>query len=121
MQHSWKADEMRLPTAVKALNDTNGLIGMVPVLLVYGTLPRIALNPDGLSLLSHAGRLALVRTARNTADRIVSRLRIQEAERHNTPSSADDLSFEDLVYVWRERRSEKVLLCSFIAEEALFG
>jgi hypothetical protein len=79
MKHPRVDDEMRLETAVKALNDTNGLNGMVPSLLVYGALPRLALNSDELLLPTQAERLALMRTARNTAEGIVSRLRIQEA------------------------------------------
>ena len=95
---------LRLSTAVKALNDTNGVNGLVPSLLVYGCLPRLSLNPEGADFPMQKLRLTIIQNARMHAEAIVCRKRVEEAERHNTPSSADKLQPGDLVLVWRENK-----------------
>ena len=46
---------MALQMAVKAVNNTTGLNGLVPTLLVYGAYPRISnLDPPTLSITDQA-------------------------------------------------------------------
>jgi hypothetical protein len=59
------------------------------------SLPRRCIISDA------EAAVTIVHNARMHAEAIVCRKPVEEAERHNTPSSADNLQAGDLVLVWR--------------------
>ena len=93
--------EVALRLATKALNDTSGPDGLVPSLLVFGSLPSFpAVNMD-VPIQKH--RMAALQTARKEMSSIVARLRIQEALRSRLPPAAKYLIEPgDLVHIYRE-------------------
>lgn len=96
--------EIGVRLAVKALNDTTGPDGMVPSLLVFGSLPSFpAVNMD---LPIQKERMAALQTARKEMASIVARLRVQEALRYKIPPSTHFLiKLGDAVYFYREGKS----------------
>jgi hypothetical protein len=95
---------LALSLANKAMNDTMGPEGLVPTLLVYGTLPRLSLHDK---LPSQSRRFLAMEAARREMDAVVSELRIKRALDSNTPPGAER-TFKpgELVYVYRERPQE---------------
>jgi hypothetical protein len=96
---------LRLSTAVEALNDTIGVNGLIPSLLIFGCLPRLSLKPEGADFPTQKVRLALMQSARVHAERIICRNCVEEAERHNAPTSECNLQPGDILLVWREKKS----------------
>src|SRR3984957_18233897 len=89
--------------AVKAVNDTAGLDGLVPTLLVFGAYPRMSnLDPPAPSITERA---AAIHKAMEEITKIRTQMQVKEAlgQRngpdtsaiHNTPLNSD-------VLVWRE-------------------
>jgi hypothetical protein len=69
--------DIMLQIAVKAVNDTAGLNGLVPTLLVYGALPRLT-EIDPLSLLVTKRAIA-IKAATREVRQIQARRRVQDA------------------------------------------
>lgn len=91
-----------LRISTKALNDIVDPNGLVPSLLVFGTLPRVpCLNSN---LQGQRERMKAISTARREMATIVAELRIQEALRSNVPPATDyTLKPGDHVRVYREK------------------
>lgn len=96
--------EIGLRLAVKALNDTTGPDGIVPSLLVFGSLPSFpAVNMD---VPMQKERMAALQTARKEMASVVARLRVQEALRSKIlPSTHFLIKPGDAVHVYREGKS----------------
>lgn len=94
--------QLRLCTAVKAINDTAGPDGLVPTLLLFGELPD--LPGTGAKHTDTAERFQMMQAAREEYEDLVSRSRVQTALRSKIPSAASSFYRPgDLVYVSRER------------------
>jgi hypothetical protein len=89
--------------AVKAVNDTAGLDGLVPTLLVFGAFPRMTeLNAPALSIVQ---RVTAIQKAMNKVVRLRAKMQVNNAL--NTRNSPDTKHLHDLplnsdVLVWRE-------------------
>lgn len=75
--------EICLKIATKAMNDTMNPEGLVPSLLVFGTLPRFP--PSSTSLPTHNNRMQAMATARIEMTNITAKLRVQQALRAKLP------------------------------------
>ena len=105
------ADQERkllLSFAVKALNDTLGLDGLVPSALVFGEFP----SPLTTSEIRHPrsmleSRAEIANKARREMEKEMAAVRVQRALRHATPPAADaTFQVGQGVLIWRERRVE---------------
>ena len=89
--------------AVKATNDTAGLDGLVPTLLVFGAYPRMSeLDPPAPSITQRA---AAIKKAMEEIARIRARKQVNDAlNQRNGPSvtTIHDLPLNSDVLVWRE-------------------
>ena len=94
-----------LSMSVKAMNDTLGPEGIVPSALVFGEYPPLRSAGDSVVPRPDlATRASVASQARADMSKIMARLRIQRALRHNVPPAAS-VSYQpgDKVLVWRER------------------
>lgn len=96
--------EVALRLSVKAINDTAGPDGLVPSLLVFGSVPSFsAMNMD---IPIQRERMAALATAYREMASISAKLRVQEALRSKLPPSTRYLiSPGDKVHVYRENKS----------------
>jgi hypothetical protein len=97
------APEYVLQMAVKAVNDTAGHDGLVPILLVFGTYPRLSPSSPSLPLLivrANAMRKAMAEIRKLKAKRQVTNALFQR----NGPSVAKvkQLLLQNEVRIWRE-------------------
>lgn len=95
-------DELALAFSVKACNDMGGTDGLVPTLLVFGSLPRIPIgihhSPDNIS------RMKAISTARREATKVISQHRLDVALNKLVPGAANnDLKIADEVLMYREK------------------
>lgn len=94
--------EIILRYAVKAMNDSMGPEGLVPSLLVFGTLPTFPIVSSDRP--EQADRLSAMKRARDEMAKITAELRIREALRSRLPPSTRyHLAPGDKVRVFRER------------------
>ena len=97
--------DVLLKLAVKAMNDTIGLNGLVPSLLVFGIIPRFPIIASELP--QQAARMKALAEARAEYEAIVAELRITAAMKHAVPAAASRVYAEgDAVLVFRERDKE---------------
>ncbi|KAA8493204.1 Transposon Ty1-A Gag-Pol polyprotein [Porphyridium purpureum] len=73
-----------LSLSVFAVNSIQGIDGLVPYLLAFGTIPRVPLHP-GTVPPTQAERLAVAFAARDEYERHVAVRRVREARRAQTP------------------------------------
>ena len=103
--------------AVKAVNDTAGLDGLVPTLLVYEAYPRISnLDFSALSIMEQA---AAVRKAMAEIVKLRAKQAVNNALHHrNGPNMTPvyDLPLNSEVFVWRENGSWNGLYCLLAIE-----
>ncbi|KAI0991166.1 hypothetical protein K3495_g17021, partial [Podosphaera aphanis] len=94
---------MMLQMAVKAVNDTAGLNGLVPTLLVFGSYPRLAdLDPPSPTI---SQRAAVIKSAMQEVRRCYAARQVNDALRmRNGPDLLDlhTLPLDSEVLVWRE-------------------
>jgi hypothetical protein len=103
LQNSGTTKELNLQIAVKAVNDTAGLNGLVSILLVFGAYPRIStLDPPVPTITQQATtvRKAMAEVAKIRAERQVNnalnpRNSLLVKAIHDLPLNSD-------VLVWRE-------------------
>ena len=92
--------DIALQMTVKAVNDIAGLGGLVPMLLVYGTYPRITnLDPPLPSIIQH---IEAIHKAMNKVTKIRAQIQVKEALKHrNSPdtSATHDLPLNSDVLV----------------------
>jgi hypothetical protein len=97
------APEYVLQMAVKAVNDTAGHDGLVPIFLVFGTYSRLLSSSP--SLLSLTVRANVVRKAMAEVRKLKARRQVTDAlSQRNGPSVAEikQLPLQNKVRVWRE-------------------
>jgi hypothetical protein len=98
-------DDVSLRVAIKAINDNVGPNGLIPKLLVFGTMPQIPLMQGNLSpYTGQEQRDIALRAATAEYQKYVSERRLQEALRAK-PSPAMNCLYQpgDRVLVYRER------------------
>ena len=79
--------EIALRLAVKGINDTKSAKGVVPSLLVYGSLPTfLAVN---MSAAEKKTRMEALQAARKERASITGKLRIQQAQRSRLPAATE--------------------------------
>ena len=89
--------------AVKAVNNTAGLDGLVPTLLVYGAYPRInSLNPPAPSITEQAAIIwkAIAKIVKLRAKQAVNNALYYYNGPNTTP--VHDLPLNSKVLVWRK-------------------
>ncbi|KAA8490625.1 hypothetical protein FVE85_9398 [Porphyridium purpureum] len=77
-----------LAIAVRAINVTTGPEGLIPSLLVFGTIPRIALRPESAqedSRETNVQRLSAAILARGAYERAIAEYRVRTAMNSQTP------------------------------------
>ena len=96
------SESLALSLANKAMNDTMGPEGLVPTLLVFGTVPRLSIGDRPPP--NQSERMLAMDNARREMDSIVSDLRIKRALSSKTPPGAMRVFHPgELVRVYRER------------------
>jgi Reverse transcriptase (RNA-dependent DNA polymerase) len=98
-------DDVALRVAVKAINDTVGPNGLIPTLLVFGTMPQLPLMQGTLSpYTGQEQRDHALRTATAEYRKYVSERRLQTALRAKTATAMTCIHQPgDRVLVYRER------------------
>lgn len=79
--------DVLLKLAVKATNDTIGLNGLVPSLLVFGIIPRFPIISSELP--QQEARMKVLAEARAEYEAIIAEMRITAAMRHAVPEAAN--------------------------------
>ena len=91
-----------LRLAIKAINDTAGPHGLVPSVLVFGSMPAFPLAPKNMH--SQAERYKALATARKEMANIVAQRRVNDALRRKfPPATAYHIKSGDQVRVYREK------------------
>lgn len=94
--------EIALRLAVKAVNDTMGPEGIVPSLLVYGSLPTFP--AVGMNIPEQKTRMKALAAAKQEMASITAKLRIQQALRSRLPPATQyALKPGDMVRVYRDQ------------------
>jgi hypothetical protein len=95
--------EVLLQCAVPAINSTLGPDGLVPILLVYGQLPRVP-SLASIPPLTVKQRFSLMTTARAEYEQWVAQQRVATGLSKKPSESADRMyAAGEQVYVYRER------------------
>ena len=107
MQFPTLPTQLRLPTAVKAVNDTAGPNGLVPSLLQFGSMPSIPqTGPEDERPLPNISECkeALCLARKEYGD-LIARHRVQNSLNRKMPSAAHKVYTPgQQVYVYRERK-----------------
>lgn len=102
--HPKITQELALAMAQKAMNETTGPDGIVPMLLVYGTMPRCRMAGLATKLQPNSERFKIMETARKEYTVIVNKERTQRLLKKRIPLAANRrLTIGEKVYVWREK------------------
>lgn len=80
--------KLALSIAVKLCNDTAGINGLSPTLLVFETVPQIPIVPKELP--KQSKRLKAMRSTRSEMTRAIAADRIRTALTRNVPTAADN-------------------------------
>jgi len=95
--------KLLLAMAIKAVNDSAGPEGLVPSLLVFGTMPKLP-NVARLEHETQKNRLRAATTARLEYEKIVCARRVQLALKSRPPPNSNQKYFPgDMIYVYREK------------------
>lgn len=86
------AAELVLAAAIKAINDTAGIDGLVPTLLVSGEMPKLQLPDADEGDLAQADMLAEMLLVREDNGKLVDERRLQVIQDAQEPTSAPDLT-----------------------------
>lgn len=97
------SDELLLDVAVKAHNDSSGLNGLVPTLLVFGTFPRLPVRTGADNLPSNSARARMRQTAMAEFNRGIDELRLATTQKCQAPTAPDSLFPGDQVLVWYKK------------------
>jgi hypothetical protein len=96
--------EIMLQMAVKAINDSAGPDGIVPILLVFGAYPRLTeIDPPSPSVTKRA---EAIYAATKKVRRLYAERRVKDAlAMRNSPDTKNilDLPLQSDVCVWREK------------------
>jgi transposase InsO family protein len=96
--------ELALAYSQKAINETIGTDGLVPTLLVYGSMPRFRAAGLDARLQPNSERFRCMATARAEYTRNVNHQRVQQLLRSRVPPAADrQLHIGQHVFAWREK------------------
>jgi Reverse transcriptase (RNA-dependent DNA polymerase) len=102
LTHPDMPSQLRLALSVKAMNDTAGPNGLVPLLLLFGVIPR--LPGDDSVFPDQTRRLEAIETARQENGRIVVQSRVRISLRKQPPHSANYRFLpQQPVYLYREK------------------
>jgi hypothetical protein len=95
---------LALAYSQKAINETIGTDGILPTLLVYGSMPRFRAAGLDARLQPHSERFRRMATARAEYTRIVNHQRAQQLLRPRVPQVGDrQLHIRQHMFVWREK------------------
>ena len=116
LRRAWNVIELDIPArnetqrsanlqaSVKAVNDSAGPNGLVPILLIFGAMPRLGLSHDAATE-TITRRAAAVRRAMNELNRLKSYRQVQDALHTTNGPKTDDIKDFPLggqVLVYRE-------------------
>jgi hypothetical protein len=100
--HPKLLQELALAYSQKAINESIGTDGIVPTLLVYGSMPRFRAAGLDARLQPNSERFHCMATARAEHTRIVNHQPVQRLLRTRVPPAADrQLHIGQHVFVWR--------------------
>lgn len=97
------SDELLLEVAVKSHNDSSGLNGLVPTLLVFGAFPRLPVRTGAEDLPSNTARARMRQTAMAEFNKAIDEMRLVATEKCQAPSASDSLFPGDAVLVWYKK------------------
>lgn len=106
LEHPNSNKKLALSIAVKSMNDTLGLEGLVPSALVFGEYPQVHTRSEVPKVrVTHEERAALATTARKEMEKHMAQLGIKCALRHaKPPASMRFYQPGDKVLVWKEKQ-----------------
>jgi hypothetical protein len=93
--------DLVLDIAVKACNDTIGVDGLVPTLLLYGVYPRVPLKDAASGAVPQSQRLTMMISARDEYSSIIDELRLRTARSVQTATYPTDLVYNEPMMVFR--------------------
>lgn len=101
--HADLDDEIILAAAaVKAVNDSVGVDGLDPTLLVFGTMPKLPHPGADDGAMAQTDRLAAMAKARDEYSKIVDEQRLNIIAEARQPSVPTDLTYGEKVCVYRQ-------------------
>jgi hypothetical protein len=103
------SQELALAYSQKAINETIGTDGLVPTLLVYGSMPRFRAACLDARLQPNSERFRCMATARAEYTRNVNHQRVQQLLRTRVPPAADRQLHIGQHVLCLERKGAKVL------------
>lgn len=96
------SDEYALDAALKALNDTMGIDGLTPTLLVYSVHPKLSLPGSHGGILNQKDRMAAQKLALDEYAKILDEQRLRIGKSSRSPTVVEDLVWGELVVVYRK-------------------
>ena len=100
--HPSITEEYALDVALKALNETMGVNGLTPTLLVYGVHPKLPLPDSASTAMAQHGRFRAQKLARDEYAKIVDEQRLRAVKRAQSPSIQTDILWGDSAVVFRQ-------------------
>jgi hypothetical protein len=82
-EHPNMSKDLLLDAAVKAHNDTSGVNGLVPTLLVYGSFPRLPIRDENIDSPSNSERASTRSLAMAGYSKAIDELRSSSPKTHN--------------------------------------
>jgi hypothetical protein len=101
-EHPNMSKDLLLDAAVKAHNDTSGVNGLVPTLLVYGSFPRLPIRDENIDSPSNSERASMRSLAMAEYSKAIDELRSKLTENAQSPTVPVGLRPHDLVLVWKK-------------------
>jgi hypothetical protein len=98
-EHPNMSKGLLLDAAVKAHNDTSGVNGLVPTLLVYGSFPRLPIRDENIDSPSNSERASMRSLAMAEYSKAIDELRSKLTENAQSPTVPVGLRPNDLVLV----------------------
>lgn len=100
-EHTDMKPKMLLKLTVKACNDVAGPSGLVPTLLVFGSIPRMPIHPEELP--TQRARMTALHKARAQMTDLMAKSRLSKAINMRVPKAADrHISIGDMVLIYRD-------------------
>lgn len=93
--------DLILAVAVKAINDTSGIDGLVPTLLCFNAIPKLPFPGIKDGVVPQAQRLAAMTLARDEYAAIIDKQRLQIIEEAQQPTTSTNLTYGENFCVHR--------------------
>lgn len=102
LEDNGASDELLLNIACKAHNDSSGLNGLVPKVLVFGSFSRMPVRSGMEDEPTNTDRVKMHQTAIAEFNKYLDKFRLDATSKSQAPTDPDSLFPYDRVLVWRK-------------------